>query len=48
MGVIYGKAGLAREAEKEFRELVTANPESSVARTLLESVQVKATVVRRQ
>jgi len=41
MGLVYARAGLAREAEKEFRELVAANPESSTARSLLASVEVK-------
>ena len=33
MGLIYAQAGLIREAEKELRELVAANPESSTARS---------------
>ena len=41
MGLVYARAGLEREAEKEFRELVAANPESSTARSLLASVEVK-------
>ena len=48
MGVIYAKAGLRYEAEKEFRELVVANPESSTARSLLTSVEVKAPSGHRQ
>ena len=48
MGLVYARAGLAREAEKEFRELVAANPESSTARSLLASVEVKTVNGRRQ
>ena len=48
MGLVYARAGLAREAEKEFRELVAANPESSTARSLLASVEVKTVNSRRQ
>ena len=48
MGLVYARAGLAREAEKEFRELVAANPESSTARSLLASVEAKTISGRRQ
>ena len=45
MGVIYAKAGLLYEAEKEFRELVAANPESFTARSLLASVEAQKSAV---
>jgi hypothetical protein len=48
MGAIYAKAGLLREAEKEFRELVAANPESFTARSLLASVEAKPIGGRRK
>ena len=48
MGLVYARAGLEREAEKEFRELVAANPESSTARSLLASVEVKTVSGHRQ
>jgi hypothetical protein len=47
MGLVYARTGLAREAEKEFRELVAANPESSTARSLLASVEAKTISGRR-
>lgn len=39
LGVLYARAGLADEAEREFRALAESNPDSSVARSLLSSVQ---------
>jgi hypothetical protein len=48
MGAIYAKAGLLTEAEKEFRELIAANPESFTARSLLASVEVKMIGGRRK
>jgi hypothetical protein len=39
LGVIYARAGLFNEAEKEFQELVRKNPDSPVARKLLNSLQ---------
>jgi hypothetical protein len=39
LGVLYAQAGLLDEAEREFRALQMANPTSSVARSLLQSVQ---------
>jgi hypothetical protein len=42
MGIVYAKAGLVREAEREFKSLAAANPDSPTARDLLASVQ-KAT-----
>lgn len=48
MGVIYAKAGLLDEAEKEFRELVAANPESFTARSLLASIEVQRISARRE
>lgn len=38
-GVIYTKAGLLDEAEREFEALLELNPESGVARKLLENVR---------
>jgi hypothetical protein len=46
MGLIYAKAGLIREAEKELRELVAANPESTAAKSLLASMRMKAAGAR--
>lgn len=42
-GVLYAKAGLMDEAAAEFEQLVKANPRSSVARKLLESVRKAGT-----
>lgn len=39
MGVVYAEAGLVEEAEREFVELVKANPQSATARKLLASVR---------
>lgn len=39
LGVMYAEAGLLDEAEREFRALLQANPQSRVARRLLESVR---------
>lgn len=38
MGLAYADAGLVREAEREFSDLVAANPGSSLAKNLLASV----------
>ena len=38
-GLIYAEAGLLSEAEHEFEELLKANPDSSTARKLLQSVR---------
>lgn len=39
MGLLYAEAGLLNEAEHEFNELLKANPDSSTARKLLQSVR---------
>jgi hypothetical protein len=39
LGVLYARAGMAAEAEREFQALVESNPNSSVARSLLRSVR---------
>jgi len=39
LGLAYADAGLLDESERELRKLVAANPKSSVARSLLRSVQ---------
>jgi hypothetical protein len=39
LGVLYARAGLLDEAEREFRALVKANPESAAARKLLQSAR---------
>ncbi len=39
MGVLYAEAGLVEDAEREFKELVQANPESTAAQKLLRSVR---------
>lgn len=39
LGVLYARAGLGEEAEREFRALLEANPRSAVARSLLRSVE---------
>lgn len=39
LGVLYARAGLLEEAEREFRALVESNPNSSVALNLLGSVR---------
>jgi hypothetical protein len=41
MGLLYARAGLRSEAEKEFRNLAAANPDSETARRLLSSVAAK-------
>jgi hypothetical protein len=40
LGVLYARAGLLNDAEREFQALVKENPESDVASKLLHSVQV--------
>ncbi|HEX8174222.1 MAG TPA: hypothetical protein VF543_03775 [Pyrinomonadaceae bacterium] len=39
LGVLYARAGMADEAEREFQALVESNPNSTVARSLLLSVR---------
>jgi hypothetical protein len=39
LGVLYARAGLLDEAEREFRALVEANPRSDAARKLLQKVR---------
>ena len=39
LGVLYVRAGLLTEAEREFRALVNANPQSKVAKKLLNTVR---------
>jgi hypothetical protein len=39
MGVLYAEAGLVSDAEREFNALLAANPNSSTARKLLQSVR---------
>jgi hypothetical protein len=38
-GIVYARAGLREDAEREFRILVNENPGASIARRLLRSVQ---------
>jgi hypothetical protein len=38
LGVLYARAGLLSEAEREFRALVESNPDSTLAQSLLRSV----------
>ena len=42
MGVAYARAGLIDDALREFRSLAQQNPESSLARQLLEQVETRA------
>jgi len=39
LGIVYAESGLLDEAEREFQKLLTANPESPVARSLLREVK---------
>lgn len=39
IGILYARAGLLDDAEREFQLLVNANPRSEIARTLLNRVQ---------
>ena len=39
LGLLYAEAGLLKEAEEELRALQTANPDSEIARSLLNQVQ---------
>lgn len=39
LGVLYARAGLLMEAEREFRALLNDNPQSNVAKKLLSTVQ---------
>ena len=41
LGVLYARAGLMDDAERELRALVTANPQSTTARKLLRSIATK-------
>jgi hypothetical protein len=41
LGLIYADAGLLDESEQELRKLVAANPESSIAKSLLRSVEAQ-------
>lgn len=41
LGVLYARAGLLDEAEREFRLLTAANPRSAVARRLLRDVRAR-------
>jgi hypothetical protein len=40
LGILYGSAGLLEDAEREFQSLLGSNPDSQVARKLLESVKL--------
>jgi hypothetical protein len=46
LGVLYARAGLMTEAEREFRALVESNPNSKVAQSLLRSVRERRWAVR--
>lgn len=39
LGILYASAGLLKDAEREFQSLLDSNPDSKVARKLLESVK---------
>lgn len=39
-GLIYARLGLVNDAEREFRQLLSENPDSAVARKLLRTVQL--------
>ena len=41
MGILYAQAGLLDDAEREFRLLLRANPQSTLAENLLRSVRAK-------
>ncbi|MGB7925089.1 MAG: zf-HC2 domain-containing protein [Pyrinomonadaceae bacterium] len=41
MGLLYARAGLLEDAEREFQALVRVNPDSQVARKLLRDAQAK-------
>jgi hypothetical protein len=41
LGVLYAQAGLLDDAEREFRLLLRANPQSTLAENLLRSVRAK-------
>lgn len=41
LGLVYGQLGLMREAEAQFKALLAANPQSALARQLLQSSRVK-------
>jgi hypothetical protein len=43
LGLTYAKVGLLGEAEREFRDLVAGNPESSAVKKLLETVEARKT-----
>jgi anti-sigma factor RsiW len=40
LGVLYSRAGLLDEAEREFRALLAANPDSQVAKNLLRNIEL--------
>ena len=40
LGVLYSRAGLLDEAEREFRALLAANPDSQVAKKLLANIEM--------
>lgn len=42
LGLLYAEAGLLKDAEREFRLLRNANPNSDLARTLLRQVQLQS------
>jgi hypothetical protein len=46
MGTLYAQAGLIDDAEREFRALLTANPQSQLAKKLLSSLQALKTKKR--
>jgi hypothetical protein len=39
LGLVYANAGLLDDAEREFNELIKANPQSTAARSLLRSLK---------
>lgn len=48
LGLLYADAGLLDEAEREFRALLKANPDSSIARRLLSQAQAMKSKGKRQ
>jgi hypothetical protein len=40
LGVVYSRAGLLDEAEREFSALLAANPDSEVAKKLLRNIEL--------
>ena len=47
LGVIYARAGLLDEAEREFRALLEENPASATAQKLLRDVRARRPHTRR-